>query len=180
MARRGLVVRKRRAGTRVAVDPIQPLRLEIPLVRQEVESSGRSYQYRLLSRELCAPSELVGARLGVGTTCEMLHVRSLHLADHCPYQFEDRWIHSQAIPAVLEQSFATISPNEWLVKNCPLSKGQLHFFAAKANAEEAELLQIPPLEPIFVGERLTWLRAQAITLVRMIHPASHRVSIAIE
>jgi len=175
LARAGLVERRRRAGTRVALHPVREARFVIPLVRQEIEGRGAVYRYRLLSREESPPPEIVHARLGLDKNLPFLHVRCLHLADRTPYQFEDRWISLDAVPAVRDVDFSAISPNEWLVQHAPFSEAEFTFFAAAANPEEARLLQLSDGAPIFVGERITWLREKPITLVRMAHPSSHRM-----
>jgi GntR family histidine utilization transcriptional repressor len=175
LARAGVVERRRRAGTRVALHPVREARFAIPVVGHEIEARGADYDYRLLSRKEAPAPEIVAARLGVAPGSHLLHVRCLHLADRKPYQFEDRWINVEAVPAVRGESFAEIGPNEWLVSHAPFSEAEFTFFSAAANDEEAALLQTGRGEPVFVGERMTWLRERPITLVRMTHPASHRM-----
>ncbi|MCT7376150.1 GntR family transcriptional regulator [Chelativorans salis] len=175
LARAGLVERRRRAGTRVALHPVREARFVIPLVRQEIEARGAEYQYRLLSREEASPPEVVRARLGLDVTAPFFHVRCLHLADRLPYQFEDRWISLDVVPAARRADFEDVSPNEWLVEHAPFTDAEFTFRAAAASAEEAAVMQLREGEPVFVGERITWLGERPITLVRMVHPSSHRM-----
>ncbi|WP_309083486.1 GntR family transcriptional regulator [Chelativorans sp.] len=175
LARAGLVERRRRAGTRVALYPMREARFVIPLVRQEIEARGAAYQYRLRSCEEVSPPELVRTRLGLLDDTPLLHVRCLHLADSAPYQYEDRWINLDAVPSVRDVDFTTVSPNEWLVENAPFTEAEFTFLAAAASAEEADLLQLREGSPVFVAERITWLRDKPITLVRMVHPPAHRM-----
>jgi GntR family transcriptional regulator, histidine utilization repressor len=175
LARAGLIERRRRAGTRVALHPVREARFVIPLVRQEIEARGAAYQYRLLSVEETAPPEIVRARLGLGGNAPALHVRCLHLADRAPYQVEDRWINLDAVPAARGADFASVSPNEWLVEHAPFTEAEFTFLAAAANAEEAALMGLGEGAPVFVGERVTWLKDKPITLVRMVHPPAHRM-----
>src|SRR5690606_16959745 len=65
LARAGLIERRRRAGTRVARHPVREARFVIPLVRQEIERQGKSYQYQLLSRHETTAPDIVRARLGL-------------------------------------------------------------------------------------------------------------------
>ncbi len=175
LARAGIVERRRKAGTRVALNPVREARFVIPLVRDEIEAKGAAYKYRLLSSDIAKAGELVRARLGLGKSARTLHVRCLHLADNAPYQFEDRWINLDAVPGARDASFDEISPNEWLVAHAPFSRAEFVFLAARASAEEGMLLQLAAGDPVFVSERLTWLVDQPITLVRMTHPPSHRI-----
>lgn len=175
LARAGLLERKRKAGTRVTQYPVREARFAIPLVRQEVEAKGAVYGYTLLSRETAKAPGIVRARLGLPNAARMLHLRCLHTADRAPYQYEDRWISLDAVPAAASESFEAIGPNEWLVEHAPFSRAEFSFFAAAATADEAALLALEPGAPVFVGERLTWLADAPVTLVRMAHPPTHRM-----
>ena len=179
LARSGVVERRRKAGTRVARNPVREARFLIPLVRDEIEARGVDYRYVLLSRDIVPAPTLVRARLGLGDGGRMMHVRCLHLAADAPYQFEDRWINLDAVPAVRGETFEAVGPNEWLVANAPFSRADFNFFAAAAGEEDASLLGLQPGGPVFVGERLTWLADQPVTLVRMVHPPSHRMTTTI-
>jgi GntR family histidine utilization transcriptional repressor len=175
LARAGLVERRRRAGTRVAMQPVREARFVIPVVRREIEASGAAYGYALLSREETEAPEAVRARLGLPAGSPVLFLRCLHTADGAPYQFERRWIALDPVPEARDQAFDTISPNEWLVENAPFSTAIFSFFAARASDEDRELLGLAEAEPVFVAERLTHIGEQAVTLVRLAHPSSHRM-----
>ncbi|MCR4269046.1 GntR family transcriptional regulator [Nitratireductor sp. ZSWI3] len=175
LARAGILERRRRAGTRVALHPVREARFIIPRIRQEIEGRGSDYQYRLLSCEEAKAPEVICARLSLQPGSRLLHVRCLHLADRVPYQFEDRWINPKVVPDALQADFSQVGPNEWLVGHAPFSTAEFTFMAAAASAEEAGLLQIREGDPVFVGERITWMRADPITLAHLVHPSSHRM-----
>jgi len=175
LARSGIVERRRKAGTRVAMHPVREARFVIPLVRQEIEAEGAAYHYALLSRELEPASDLVRAKLALPGPLDMLHVRCLHMAGSTPWQFEDRWINVAAAPEAGRETFRDIGPNEWLVRNAPFSRAEFVFRAARATPEESRLLRTPDGEAVFIGERMTWLGEQPVTFVRMVHPSSHAI-----
>ncbi|MEK1890853.1 MAG: GntR family transcriptional regulator [Phyllobacterium sp.] len=175
LARGGVLVRKRKAGTRVALHPMREARFVIPIVRQEIENKGGVYQFRLLSNGVEKAPECVTKRLGLGKPKDMLHVRCLHLSDDKPYQYEDRWINLDAVPSIRHETFETISPNEWLVTHSPFSQAEIVFHAGLAGADEADTLSLDENDPVFIIERLTYLPQKPITFVRMIHPGSHRM-----
>jgi GntR family transcriptional regulator, histidine utilization repressor len=175
LARAGLLERKRKAGTRVTQYPVREARFAIPLVRHEVEAKGATYGYTLLTREITKTPGIVRARLGLAGEARMLHLRCLHTADRAPYQYEDRWINLETVPGAASEPFQAVGPNEWLVEHAPFSRAEFAFFAAAATAEEAALLGLEPGAPVFVGERLTWLAEAPVTLVRMVHPPTHRM-----
>ncbi|WP_062226593.1 GntR family transcriptional regulator [Aureimonas frigidaquae] len=175
LARTGLIERKRKAGTRVALNPVRHARLSIPLVSEEISATGRTHGYELIAREERAATAADARRLRVGTGAPILAVTCLHRADGVPYQFEDRLILVSSVPEVRGESFARIGPNEWLVDNAPFSYAELAFLAAPAQAAEAQHLGLGAGTPVFVAERLTFLLTQPITQVRMVHPPGHRL-----
>ena len=175
LARAGLIERKRKVGTRVALHPVRQARFAIPLVAQEIAAAGAAYRYKLLAREARAADARDAERLGVTPGDMVLHLECLHLADERPYQFEDRLINPSAAPKAMEESFETLGPNEWLVGAAPFSRAEFTFLAALPSAREAKILDVGIDEPVFVGERRTWLLARPITAVRMVHPQSHRL-----
>jgi GntR family histidine utilization transcriptional repressor len=177
LAAEGVVERKRRAGTRVVQGHRRAARIDIPLIRTQIEARGSTYRYVLLSREILTAPETVRAQLSLEPGTEALHLRCLHFSDGSPYQLEDRWINLSAVPSARPESFEQISPNEWLVREKPLSEAEHTFLAANAGEDEATLLGLALNDALFVIERRTWLADQTITWVRLIHPgASFRMT----
>lgn len=173
LAEAGVLERKRRAGTRVALLPVRKATLDIPVIRAEVEGRGQAYAFRLLSQAMGQPPAPVAAQLGLATGQEMLHLTTLHLADGRPQVFEDRWLN----PAVLPDpppDFARLSANEWLVSNLAFLTGDIAFSAESASAQEAAALGIPPGSALFVTTRCTW-GAEPITWVRLAHAPGYRL-----
>lgn len=171
----GVIERRRKAGTRVAQSPVRQARLEIPLVRAEIEANGAAYRYRLLSREVTSAPDWLSAQLSVSSDTQMVHLRCLHMADSQPYQFEDRWISLDTVPLAKSEPFTEINPNEWLVQAVPFTDAEFAFRAAAADRETAELLGIRVDEPVFVAERTTWLGGKPVTFARMHFRNSYRM-----
>ena len=167
----GLVERKRRAGSRVAIRGAAEAVLRIPVVRDEIEGRGGRYGYLLLERRIAAPPAAVRAALGLGAGSRALQVRCLHLEDGRPFQIEDRWINLGVLPEAAEEDFGAGSANEWLVRRVPYTRAEHVLRAAAAAPAEADPLQIAPGGPVFVIERTTWVGDDAITHVRLVHPA---------
>ncbi|UHD46211.1 GntR family transcriptional regulator [Aureimonas altamirensis] len=175
LARTGLLERKRKAGTRVALNPVRQARLSIPIVGEEIAALGQTYDYALLTRTEHAAGPGDARRLGVPVGRPVLTIACLHRADGKPYQYEDRLISLDAVPTARDEAFRAIGPNEWLVNNAPFSYAELSFLAAAATEAEAGYLALPAGQPVFVAERLTFILTRPITHVRMVHPQSHRL-----
>lgn len=165
LADRGAVHRRRKGGTEVRSDPVTRATLDIPITRLEVEGKGSAHGYQLVRSATEIPPPAVLARLGLTAPRQLLHVEALHLSDHRPYIFEDRWISIEAAPEILEIDLKNQSANEWLVMNKPFSRCDVRFHAVSADARLAEILSCADRDALFVMERTTWLDAQPITTV---------------
>ncbi len=179
IAEAGLLDRKRKAGTRVATNPVRKATLNIPIIRQEIEQMGQSYAYALISSEIGTPPVDVRARMGLAAKDKALHLIALHLANQRPYVCEDRWINMAGAPGVVDVDFTSISANEWLVANAPFTNGDLSFSALRADAKIAEHLGAKPNDALFILDRITWDRSTAITSVRMAFHPGYRMQTTI-
>lgn len=171
----GVVDRKRRAGTRVATEPVRQAKFEIPLVRAEIEATGAAYRYALISREQSDAPEWLKARLSLSGNAPMVHVRCLHFAGSAPFQFEDRWINIAAVPQASTEPFDSANPNEWLVRAVPFTNAEFSFSAGAADADLASLLGVSKGDPVFIAERTTWLEGVPVTFARMSFKSSYRM-----
>ena len=164
LAEAGVVERRRKAGTRVALHPVARATLRIPIFRQEVEARGQTYSYALMTRENAPPPAVIRARMKLAGQ-PILHVESVHLADGVPLMFEDRWIDPAVCPDASSESFQTISANEWLLNRAPYTHGDIAFSSALATTVEAAVLGVLAGAALFVIERTTWDGDRAVTSV---------------
>ena len=179
LAEAGLLERRRKAGTRVALTPLRKATLEIPQIQQEIEARGGRYDYALIVRMLTLAPKPVRDRMGLPNKARLLHVRSLHLSDGAPWLYEDRWTNPDPVPEILRADLERISANAWLVQNVPYTRGELTLCALPADDETAMALNCPPGAALFVMERITWLGSVPITFVMQYHAPGHRISTTI-
>ena len=161
----GLLERRRKAGTRVALHPVRKATLSIPIVRSEIAARGQEPGYRRLLRRAGVPPRALLDRLGAGDDDDFLRVKALHTADDAPFVVEDRWINLAVVPEAADQAFDDISANEWLVRNAAFTDGEIAFSACAASDEVAGHLQCDPGAAIFTIERITRDGARPITVV---------------
>ena len=166
----GLIVRRRRAGSRVVKTQVRRTEFRIPVIRHEVEAAGHAYGYRLVSRKSGPPPESVRDRMKLEAGAEVLHLEALHFAGERAHAFESRWINPGAVRGVLDVDFKEISANEYLVGNVPFSTGEISLSAAAATKREARLLGVPSGAALFVTCRATWSDGTAITVARLAYP----------
>ena len=174
LADMGLLDRRRKAGTSVALHPATKATLSIPLIRREIEADGKTHQYKLLDQKIEAAPATVTKQFGLSAGEKLLHVCALHCADNKPYVIEDRWINSKAMPHLAEISFTSVSANEWMLQNTPFTHGDIEFGAKNASEDEAGLLNTEPGAALFVISRTTWDQKTALTMVELVFHAGYR------
>lgn len=176
LADTGLLERRRKAGTRVALDPVRKATLEIPVIRLEIEASGKAYDYRVLEKDMVRAPAAIAEKMRLARNARLLHIRGLHTADGAPFLYEERWVDLAAVPEIEKVDFSVISPNEWLVRNQPFTRGEISFLAEPASCEQAAALDTAEGTALFAIERTTWNADAAITHVRLAYRPGYRMS----
>ncbi|MCC5955036.1 MAG: UTRA domain-containing protein [Natronohydrobacter sp.] len=171
LAEAGLLDRRRKAGTRVTLNPVRRAEFSIPVIREEIEGKGQRYDYKIFLREMRVPPPDVQARLQLSGGISILYLQTLYTADNLPYAFETRWINSNAVPDVLSADFRSLSPNEWLVREVPFDGGDFTVSALTATEKEAGVLGCSQGASLLALDRTTQHDGQIITSVRLaFHP----------
>lgn len=166
LAEEGMVERKRKGGTRVRPLPLPQAQLRIPLLREQVEESGRAYRCDTIVRRIARPPQSAAERLGTGET-DAAYLETLHFADECPFAFETRWISLAAVPQFAEAELGELSANEWLVRTVPFTRGEVALSAATAGERIAGLLDTQQGAALFTMDRTTWLEDRPVTTMRL-------------
>ncbi|WP_298295402.1 GntR family transcriptional regulator [uncultured Litoreibacter sp.] len=168
LADSGLLDRRRKAGTRVAAQPVAKATLDIAVIRHEVEERGGRYGYQLIERKTAVPPLSTSGAMKTRADAALLHVRALHLADDGPYAVEDRWINTNIVPDALDETFEELSANEWLLKHAPYTHGDIAFSAIQALPDDADIFGVPKGSALFAIDRVTWDNALSVTKVRLL------------
>jgi GntR family histidine utilization transcriptional repressor len=176
LADEGLLDRRRRAGTRIAIDPVRRAIFTIAIVREQIEHAGMAYSHRVVAQRLSPlPAELA-VRLGLAPGTPLVHMRAVHYGDGQPIQLEDRWLNPGAAPGLDGADFWRLNANEWLVRNALYLRADLAFSAENANHRDARLLRTRPGQALLILRRTTWNDLGPITTVRVAFRPGHAVS----
>jgi len=172
LASAGLIERRRRAGSFVARPHphLEQVALQIPDIEAEVRARGLDYRFELLQRRLRAPRAGAAEEQALAEGGHVLALDSRHLADGRAFALEQRLIDPQAVPAALEQDFATQAPGSWLLRHVPWTRAEHRISAISADAAQARLLDVAAGSACLVIERRTWRHEQPVTWVRQIFP----------
>lgn len=167
LAQRGVVIRKRKGGTRICQMPVRQAKFEIQIIREQIETQSRSYSHRVLTKFQKTPPAAMRKRLNLQDRSKALFLETLHIADEMPFAFETRWVNIEAVPSILSAPFDDISINEWLVQTVPFSSGDVAFSAVNASKDIAEIMKAKEDTALFTIDRTTWMGDQFITAMTL-------------
>ena len=158
LAAAGLIERRRKAGSFVAVPRLSATVLEIPDLQAQAEARGESYQFRLLSRHIHDHN---------------LELEGVHVRAGLPLCHEHRTISLKAVPEAAEVDFAAVSPGSWLLRQVPWTEGENRISAVAARHGVAKHLELPEGAACLKVERETWQNGQLVTFVRQVFDGAH-------
>lgn len=176
LADRGLVTRRRRAGTTVSVPRLQETVLEIHDIEAEIVAAGRNYRFERFTRAIRRATASDASALDVARGTAVLAVSGLHHTDANAHALEERLINLDAVPDARRERFMGVSPGRWLLTRIPWTDAEHQISALNADLPIAQRLGIARNQACLCIERRTWLESQRITYVRLIYPSDqHRL-----
>ncbi|MBJ3776437.1 histidine utilization repressor [Acuticoccus mangrovi] len=170
LAGRGMIVRKRRAGSFVAQPQIDRTVMQIQDIGAAAELAGHDYSYEITSSRVDRLDADEAAQVGVADEAEVRRVTCLHFVDGEPHALEKRLIMLDAVPAARSETFATKSPGSWLLEQVPWSAAKHVIKAVPADAASARALQMQKGAPCLLLTRQTWQGGRMVTSVEITHP----------
>lgn len=178
LARKGLIERRRKAGSYVSVPHSQSAVLEIRDIRAEVEALGLLYRYQLLSRGIETAAASSVNQLELSSDQRVLKLACLHHAGQRPFCLEERLINLQAVPEAENEPFEDPAPGPWLLRYVSWSSAEHILRATGADAATARALDLPIGYPCLVVERKTHYSGAYVTYVRLTYPGDRHEMIA--
>jgi GntR family transcriptional regulator, histidine utilization repressor len=178
LVERGLITRRRRAGTIVNAPRPQESVLEIHDIEAEIRAAGHDYQYLCLNREVRPATANDASALNVPVQTPVLALNGLHRADNRAHALEERVINLAAVPDARRERFTKTSPGRWLLTRIPWTEAEHQISALNASVTIAECLGIPRNKACLCIERRTWQKDQWITYVRLIYPCDQHKLVA--
>lgn len=175
LASTGVIDRKRKAGTRVALQKTRRVTAEIPVIRVQVEAQSQSYRFDILENRILVPPMHIIKTMKLKANAKVLHLRSVHYADKTPFIYEDRWINQQTIKEIKDIDLSLTSANEWLVQNVPFTRGEFIVEASLANKTVAKALLLSADDPVLGSRRTTWLADQSVTTVSLCYAPGYQM-----
>ncbi len=159
-----------RLGTFVCQPKAESPLMDIRNIADEIIARGQNYNNQIISLcEISAPED-VAMRLGILLGSTVYKSEIVHFADGIPVQLEVRWVNPAFAPDYLRQDFSKITPNQYLVSNCPLNTIEHTVEAIMPTESIARLLQMTVKQPCLLLHRRTWSNNQLISAALLYHP----------
>lgn len=173
LAARGVLERRRGAGSFVANSYVQSAVLEIRDIKAEVVARGDSYAFELLARKRRLATPADQRKLGVSAALDVLALHCRHFANGRPIAIEDRLINLDTIAAAGSEDFSETPPGSWLLDHVPWTEAEHNISAINADSLTAKLLDVPIGTACLVMERKTWRARKTVTFVHLIYPGMY-------
>ncbi len=172
LAATGVLLRRPRAGTRVAPRRPQSTLLEIRNIHDEIQERGHLHT-AVVHRLVAVPCDLATAtELELAAGSPVFHSVIVHFENACPIQIEDRYVKQSFAPGYLAQDFSRVTPYEYLMSCGTLDAAEHVIQALLPDRLTRQLLKMPAGEPVLQVRRRTWSGGAAVTSARLIHPGS--------
>ncbi len=172
-----VLTRRQGSGTYVAQQKVQATLVEIRSIADEIRARGHAHRSSLQQLERGKASELLARQFDLPVGHPLFHSVIVHFENGVPIQVEDRWANPKLAPDYMEQDYASITPNEYLMRAAPLQDATYSIEALPAPRDVADMLAIDTRQPCLVLRRQTRSNGQVASLATMWHPG-HRYQFA--
>lgn len=142
--------------------------------RCEIINLEKSDNKRLLNHfesdcidDLNQPVNLISQHDGL-----LFFSRIIHFENDLPIQLEERFVNPDLAPDYLSQDFHLFTPNEYLMKVCPVSEADHTVEAVMPTDDQKNWLQLSPAEPCLKITRTTWAENQIASFAWLYHPGN--------
>lgn len=166
----GLLERRRKQGTRVAQTSDSHAVIGFLDVRKDIESSGRSYNYKVLSSQQLTAGDSTSFWPDVPPGTKLLRLMALHEGSEKAEVIEERYINLAAAPDAVDADFEKELPSTWLLARLPCTRLRHTIRATAATSEQALRLGVARGSPVLMSLRQTWADDLPVTWVRLVFP----------
>lgn len=157
LADRGVVIRRRKVGTRVAEYAADTLAPMSHTLRRRVEHSGRAYRHELLSRQPARATADVAENLMLPLDSDVIETQALIWADDTRWAHEHCWLRQSVAETIPAKAMRSIGAYEWLMANLQPDRVEALIKATDAHTiGSAEAMDLPPQAPLLVISTVLW------------------------
>jgi len=168
LAERGMIVRRRRAGTFVAT-PLNRTVMEIQDIGTQDALAKQTHTYTILSNAVSELTEQEAQTVGESSGAPIKRIECLHRVDNLPYALEHRIIMLDVVPQARDENFDALTPGQWMITQMPWSEARHVIQALSADATTARLLETKRNAACLKLIRQTFLNQSTINYTQIIY-----------
>ena len=165
LAEDGLIVRRRKAGSFVAVPVVEQAVMQIQDFAAQATRMGLLYQHEITHRVLRRLDAADAKAAGLPRGAKVVQVVCRHVVGGQPAAVEDRIIALATVPEAASEPFDTMPPGSWLLQRVPWNQAEHTLRACCADAGLAHVLDVAVGEACLVLQRRTWHLGALVTVV---------------
>jgi len=98
--------------------------------------------------------------------------RMIHLENNVPIQIEERFVNPTLAPDYLKQDFMKFTPNEYLMKVCPVSEAEHQVEAVIPSLQQSLWLKTTQQQPCLKISRTTYSDDKIASFALLLHPGN--------
>lgn len=167
-----IIVRFPRSGTFIKPKVAQTSILELKSISEEIEQRGNLYDNRLLYLKQQRASSSIAEILHMVKDQKIYVSKMLHYENSVPVRFDIRYINPLLVPNYIKEDFATLTPSQYLQKNCPAQKVDNSIEAIIPQEDIREFLDISKEEPCLLISRLVTSKEKIASYSKLYYPSS--------
>lgn len=169
LARERLIHRVPGRGSFVAEPVAQSGLVQIRNIADEIVARGSVHRSVVLTLGWADATDDVAEFLGAR---RVFHSVLVHCENEAPLQIEDRFVAPEMAAGYLDQDFACVTPNAFLMRVAPLSDVEHVVQAVAASTDVASLLGVDLGSPCLVVHRKTWSGGRPVSVALLYHPGA--------
>ena len=175
LARRGIVERRRKVGTRVNASMEDASTIGVPIIRDLIAERGQTFDSQRVVAKTVAPPPAVQAAMMLSPTDTVVFTREVIFADGIPWCSESRWTLQSAYPDAGVDSISQ-SLNEWLCNHVAIHRWESEITAERAgDVDAAEDLRVHGDTPVLVRHSCCWSEGRPMSYVCHAFQVGHTI-----
>lgn len=167
-----IIERFPRSGSFVKEKIAQSSILDLKNIADEIKERGNTYSNELVCLNKIKADSNIAKTLQVVKDQEVYISQMIHKENGVPVRFDTRYIKPSSAPEYITQTFADITPAQFLKKHCPVEKVNNTIEAVIVDQEIQDYLNISKYEPCLKISRIVTSKGEIASYSKLYYPSS--------
>ena len=176
----GVLISRQGQGTFVASAKSRSSVMTIRNIADEIHERNHKHHCEIVNLEAVNLKDKVdnflskefGSKFIYSKDDRVFFSRIIHFENDEPIQIEERFINPGLAPEYLKQDFLKFTPNEYLMKVCPVSEAEHRVEAVMPTLQQSHWLDIGQHQPCLKISRTTYSDDDIASFALLLHPGN--------